>query len=109
MDKEALYSCTTPSMWVCMINGRFLVSKGHTAWKRKSDAVKTFMHSKYWEDIVEKLQNDNPDQVEETSYHRWWKYGGTGIKLEQEAYNKLIENQIVKYIEIIPVPDWVNL
>ena len=37
---DAKYACTVPSIWVCMIEGRFLVGgRGNTAWKRKSDAA----------------------------------------------------------------------
>jgi hypothetical protein len=99
-------SCTTSSIWVCMINNRFLVTKGHTAWKHKSDAVKAFKNSEYWKDVVDDLKNKHPEHCE-IGYknHTWWKYDGA--KLEQEAYNKLLENKIVKYIEISPVPDWV--
>ena len=101
-------SCTTSSIWVCMINNRFLVAKGHTAWKRKSDAVKAFKYSEYWKDVVEDLKNKHPEEVE-TWYKNYtsWKYGGKGEQLEQEAYNKLLEDKVVKYIEISPVPDWV--
>ena len=101
-------SCTTSSIWVCMINGRFLVAKGHTAWKRKSDVVKAFKHSEYWADIVEYLKNKHPEEVE-TWYktHTRWKYGGKGKQLEEETYNKLLEDKVVRYIEISPVPDWV--
>ena len=101
-------SCTTSSIWVCMINNRFLVAKGHTAWKRKSDAVKAFKYSEYWKDVVEDLKNKHPELCE-IGYrnHTWWKSSSDGAKLEQEAYNKLLENKVVKYIEISPVPDWV--
>lgn len=108
MDLIDANSCTTSSIWVCMINNRFLVAKGHTAWRRKSDAVKAFKHSEYWKDVVEDLKNKHPEKCE-TIYRNctWWKYSSDGAKLEQEAYNKLLENEIVKYIEISPVPEWV--
>jgi hypothetical protein len=108
MNSIDVNSCTTSSIWVCMINNRFLVAKGHTAWKRKSDVVNAFKHSEYWKDVVEDLKNKHPEQCENVyKNYTWWKYGGDGAKLEQEAYNKLLENKIVKYIEISPVPDWV--
>ena len=102
------YASTYPSIWVCMIEGRFLKGKGGAmAWGRKNDAVTTFKHSDYWSWIVDELKNSNPDQVEETRFHRWWKYGGQGKELEDAAYKKLLEDGIVKYMEIKPVPDWV--
>lgn len=104
------YASTYPSIWVCMIEGRFLKGKGGAmAWARKNDAVTTFKHSEYWEWIVDGLKNSNPDQVEETRFHRWWKYGGKGKDLEEQTYKELIESGKVKYIEINPIPEWVNL
>ena len=107
---DAKYACTVSSIWVCMIEGRFLVGgRGNTAWKRKSDAAVAFKHSEYWSWIVDGLKNSNPDQVEESKFHRWWKYGGQGKDLEEQAYKELIESGKLKYIEITPIPEWVNL
>ena len=104
------YVSTYPSIWVCMIEGRFLKGKGGAmAWARKNDAVTTFKHSEYWEWIVDGLKNSNPDQVEESRFHRWWKYGGKGKELEDAAYEELLASGKVKYIEITPIPDWINL
>lgn len=104
------YVSTYPSIWVCMIEGRFLKGKGGAmAWARKNDAVTTFKHSEYWEWIVDGLKNSNPDQVEESRFHRWWKYGGKGKELENVAYEELLNTGKVKYIEINPIPEWVNI
>lgn len=104
------YVSTYPSIWVCMIEGRFLKGKGGAmAWARKNDAVTTFKHSEYWEWIVDGLKNSNPDQVEESRFHRWWKYGGKGKGLEKGAYEELLTSGKVKYIEINPIPEWVNI
>jgi hypothetical protein len=105
--EDAKNNCTVSSIWVCMIEGKFLVAKGHTAWRRKSDVVNAFKNSEYWKQIVDNLMNDNQDQVEETRYHRWWKYGGQGKELESTAYQELLKNGTVKYYEIEPTPDWV--
>jgi hypothetical protein len=109
-QNDIKYASTYPSIWVCMIEGRFLKGKGGAmAWGRKNDAVTTFKHSEYWEWIVDGLKSSNPDQVEESRFHRWWKYGGKGKDLEDRAYKELIESGKVKYIEIEPVPEWTNL
>ena len=106
---EMKYVCTVPSIWVCLIEGRFLVgAKGNTAWKRKSDAAVAFKHSDYWSWIVDGLKNKHPDMVEELKYGRWWRTN-EGKDLEEKAYRELLENGTVKYMEISPVPDWVNL
>ena len=110
-QNDIKYSSTYPSIWVCMIEGRFLKGKGGAmAWARKNDAVTTFKHSEYWEWIVDGLKTNNPDQVEETRYgSRWWKYGGKGKELENVAYEELLTSGKVKYVEIKPVPEWTNL
>ena len=46
--------------------------------------------------------------VEELKYGRWWRTN-EGKDLEEKAYRELLENGTVKYMEISPVPDWVNL
>lgn len=105
---DAKYACTTSSIWVCMIEGRFLVAKGHAAWKRKADAVKAFKYSEYWSCVVDELKNNHPDMIDQYYRHYgWWINSREGKKLEDEAYQKLLEDGKVKYIEIEPVPDWV--
>ena len=107
---DVKYACTVPSIWVCMIEGRFLVGgRGNTAWKRKSDAAVAFKHSEYWGWVVDGLKNNNPDQVEESRFGRYWKYGSKGKELEDQAYSELIETGKLKYVEITPVPEWANL
>ena len=109
-QNDIKYASTYPSIWVCMIEGRFLKGKGGAmAWGRKNDAVTTFKHSEYWEWIVDGLKANNPDQVEESRFHRWWKYDGKGKELEKDAYEELLTSGKVKYVEIKPVPEWTNL
>lgn len=109
------YASTYSSIWVCMIEGRFLKGKGGAmAWARKNDAVTTFKHSEYWEWIVDELKTNNPDLVEESyrGYYRgtrWWKNSKAGNELEKAAYEELLTSGKVKYIEITPVPEWMNL
>jgi hypothetical protein len=91
-----------------MIDGKFLVSKGHAAWRRKSDAVLAFKNSIYWEDIVEALYDKHPDMVHEGyRSRRWWNEGQKGKELEDAKYTELLESGRVKYYEIEPVPSWV--
>ena len=103
------YASTYSSIWVCMIEGRFLKGKGGAmAWARKNDAVTTFKHSEYWSWIVDELKDSHPDMVEELKYGRWWRTNA-GKDLEEKAYRELLERGTVKYVEIKPIPDWVNL
>lgn len=104
------YASTYPSIWVCMIEGRFLKGKGGAmAWGRKNDAVTTFKHSEYWEWIVDELKKNNPNLVEEAYRGRyWWRNIDKGRELEKAAYDELIATGKVKYIEISPIPDWIN-
>jgi hypothetical protein len=94
-----------------MIEGRFLKGKGGAmAWGRKNDAVTTFKHSEYWEWIVAELKANNPNLTEE-GYRGgyWWRDRKVGAELEKQAYEELLTSGKVKYIEITPVPEWVNL
>lgn len=108
-QNDIKYASTYSSIWVCMIDDRFLKGKGGAmAWRRKCDAVTTFKHSEYWEWIVDGLKKNNPNLVEDSGYRnfRWWKDPKKGKELEEQAYNKLIEDKVVKYIEISPIPNW---
>lgn len=101
-------NCTTKSIWVCMINGEFLVAKGHAAWRRKSDAVLAFKNSIYWGDIVEALYNEHSDMVYEGyRRHVYWIDNKKGKELEDQKYQELLETKQVIYYEIEPVPSWV--
>ena len=101
-------NCTTKSIWVCMINGEFLVAKGHAAWRRKSDAVLAFKNSIYWEDIVDELMQKNPDLLFQGYRGRvYWDDSRKGKELEDAKYAELLESGKVKYYEIEPVPSWV--
>lgn len=106
------YASTYPSIWVCMIEGRFLKGKGGAmAWGRKNDAVTTFKHSEYWDWIVDELMKNNPGLVEE-SYrkgHLWWVNRIKGRELEKAAYEELLNTGKVKFIEINPMPEWINI
>ena len=108
-ETDAKYACTTSSIWVCMIEGRYLVAKGHTAWKRKSDAVLAFKNSEYWSWVVDGLKVKNPDLVTEGySGRRWWS-DKRGKELEDNTYQDLLKDETVKYIEIKPIPEWANI
>lgn len=104
------YVSTYPSIWVCMIEGRFLKGKGGAmAWARRCDAVTTFKHSEYWGWIVDGLKANNPNLTEE-SYRgiHWWRDHKVGAELENAAYEELLTSGKVKYIEITQVPEWVK-
>lgn len=105
------YASTYSSIWVCMIEGRFLKGKGGAmAWGRKNDAVTTFKHSEYWKWIVDELKKNNPNLVDDVyrGLH-WWKNREKGAELEKTAYEELLTSGKVKYIEISPVPEWVKM
>lgn len=109
-QNDIKYASTYPSIWVCMIEGRFLKGKGGTmAWARKNDAVTTFKHSEYWEWIVDELKKNNPNLVDDVyrGLH-WWRDCEKGVELEKTAYEELLTSGKVKYIEITPAPGWVN-
>lgn len=102
------YTSTYPSIWVCMIEGRFLKGKGGAmAWARKNDAVTTFKHSDCWKLIVDELMSNNPELIQESRYGNYW-INQKGVELEKAAYEELLTSGKVKYIEITPVPGWVN-
>lgn len=92
-----------------MIDGEFLVAKGHAAWRRKSDAALAFKNSIYWKDIVDELKKNNPNLVEDIGYRNfhWWKDSKKGKELEDAKYAELLESGKVNYYEIEPVPSWV--
>jgi hypothetical protein len=106
--EDAKNNCTVSSIWVCMIEDKFLVAKGHTAWRRKSDVVNAFKNSEYWKQVVDNLMTDNPNSTDVWyKQHRCWKYGSNGKELEATAYQKLLDDGTVKYYEIAPTPGWV--
>ena len=107
--RNSKYSETIPSIWVCMIEGRFFASKGHAAWRRKGDAVLSFKNSGYWYDIIDKLYEEHSDICEHTRYGIYWKDRQKGKELEDQAYEKLLTDGTVQYIEIVKVPEWANL
>jgi hypothetical protein len=91
-----------------MIDGKFLVAKGHGAWKRKSDAVLAFKNSDCWKHLEEELKDLHPDEVEHWGRgHRTWKYGGRGKLLTDALYEKLLADGTVSYFEIKPAPGWI--
>lgn len=101
-------NCTTKSIWVCMIDGEFLVAKGHAAWRRKSDAVLAFKNSEYWKDIIDELMQNNPDLLYHGYRgHVYWDDNRKGKELEDTKYQELLETERVTYYEIEPVPDWI--
>ena len=104
------YASTYPSIWVCLIDGRYLKGKGGAmAWGRKNDAVTTFKHSEYWSWIVDGLKEANRDFVSE-GYRGglYWNDRRKGQELEKAAYEKLLADKVVKFYEIEPIPDWVG-
>lgn len=108
-QNDIKYASTYPSIWVCMIEGRFLKGKGGAmAWGRKNDAVTTFKHSEYWERIVDGLKTNNPELIQESKYGHYW-VNTKGSELEKQAYEELLTSGKVKYIEITPAPDWINI
>lgn len=111
--RDNLYTSSTNSIWVCLIEGRFLVSKrGTTAWQRKSDSISAFKHSDYWRYIVCDLKLQHPDLISQSSScggKKWWLDRKRGEQIEKEKFNELMKDGIIQFIEIKPVPNWVNI
>lgn len=109
--RDNLYTSSTNAIWVCLIEGRFLVSKrGTTAWQRKSDAVIAFKHSSYWQYIVESLKVQHSNLISQCGLNKkWWNNRKQGEQIEKEKLNELIKDGIIQFVEIKPVPDWVNV
>lgn len=109
--RDNLYKCTQSSMWVCMIEGRFLVSKqGKVGFKCKRDAALAFKNSEYWEYIVGDLKVFHKDKSSASAISgRYWNSNKVGKEIEDKKYKELLEQGIVKYYEINQVPGWVNL
>ena len=108
--RDNLYKSTSSSIWVCMGEGRFLVSKkGRTGWSNKSSAALAFKSSSYWNFITFDLKKQHEDRCVEYRWGLEWKDRAEGEKLEKEIYQKLIEDGTVKYIEIKQVPEWANI
>jgi hypothetical protein len=86
--RDNLYICSTNSIWVCLIEGRYLVSKyGKTSWRRRCDAINTFKRSDYWKYIC---INKSAQEIE-------------------DIYNDFIEKGLIKFIELKPVPKWADI
>lgn len=108
--RDNLYKSTCSSMWVCLIHGRFLISKkGRTGWNQKSSAALAFKNSCYWDYITWNLKKKHMDKCEENRWGVSWKNQKEGEEMEKEVYQNLIKEGVVKYIEIKPIPEWTNL
>lgn len=110
---EAKNNSTISSMWVCMVDGKFLKSKqGKVGFVNKKDAVLAFKCSDYWKQIVQNIKNE---LIEMCHYYNksctkiGWNDKKQGKTIEDEKYNDMLANGCIKYIEITPVPDWINL
>lgn len=94
---ESLYKCTTTKFWVCMVEGRVLISRqGHCAFTRKSSAAQAFLNSDYWYFVEDKEREKlNID------FYEW----ETNYKNESKrVYKELLESGKVKYFEVEPIP-----
>lgn len=80
--RDVLYKCTSNKIWVCMIEGRMLISKrGRAAWSCKSGAALAFLNSSYWNYVKYNEENS------------------------KKLYKELLKNGTVKYVELTPIPD----
>lgn len=92
LKNSALDNSTVTHFWVCMIEGRILVShRGVCAWKNKCGAARTFMESDYWIEYINKFKSEAKHSEK--------------VKLQRRVYEQLLKDGIVKYIEISPIPD----
>jgi hypothetical protein len=100
IKEKVLNRCTTAKFWVCMVEGRVLVSRrGNCAFTRKSSAAQAFLNSEYWYFVEDK------ERVKLNIDFDEWE---TNYKNESKrVYKELLESGIVKYIEVFPVPSWV--
>lgn len=109
--RDNLYTSSTNAIWVCLIEGRFLVSKrGTAAWQRKSDSIHAFKHSDYWRYIIRDLKSQHPDLISrDNRNNEWWNNRKQGEQIEKEKFDEFIKDGVIQFIEIKPVPDWVNI
>ena len=111
--RDSLYQSTTNSIWVCMIEGRIMTGSGWNTrsrnkcgWTNKNAVAQAFKHTPYWKFIKSSLKAQHP----EINSSDWWYSGrGEAKKIMKDEYNRLLNEGIVKYIEITQVPDWVNI
>ena len=88
--RDNLYIDTTNSIWVCLVEGRYLISNSarhRTSWKRRCNAVTAFKNSNYWKFIC---RNKTAQEIE-------------------DIYNDYLETGMVKFIEIKPIPVWADI
>ena len=88
--RDNLYIDTTSSIWVCLVEGRYLISNStrqRTSWKRRCNAVAAFKNSNYWKFIC---RNKTVQEIE-------------------DIYNDYLETGMVKFIEIKPIPVWADI
>lgn len=98
--RDNLYMCTRSSMWVCMVEGRFLTSRmGIVGFTSKQGAVMAFKESYYWRYI----KNDLHRQYTQLMSTKEW------LKIENDKYKELLDSKIVQFIEITKVPEWANI
>lgn len=98
----AINSCTVNRFWVCMIEGRVLTSRrGVCAWRNKCGAARTFIASGYWFEYVSRLKKEHAPDISWGVFETDTKY----ITLQRQAYEQLLKDGIVKYIEVSPVPE----
>lgn len=110
--RDNLYKCTSNSFWVCLIEGRFLVSKrGRVGFTRKSDAALAFKNSDYWDFIVRTLKTTHKDQAYKSQWGESWCWNNNkeGKLIEDNKYKELLKNGTIVYSEIKRIPDWANI
>jgi hypothetical protein len=71
-----------PSIWICMINDKFLSVDGQTGCDTEEGIIELFKKSEYWKYMISTLDS-----------------------AEEILYKKLLEEKTVKYFEITPFND----
>lgn len=75
-----------PSIWICMINDKFLSVDGQTGCDTEEGIIELFKKSEYWKYMIYTL-----DSSEDSA--------------KEILYKKLLEEKTVKYFEITPFND----
>lgn len=100
--RDNLYKSITNSMWVCLIEGRIMVGNGVRSYNKcafttKAAAALVFKNTPYWRYIAYSIEKEHPNT-----------YGKELNKILDKEYKRLLKEGIVKYLQVSPIPDWVN-
>lgn len=98
IKEKVLNRCTTAKFWVCMVEGRVLVSRrGNCAFTRKSSAVQAFLNSKYW------IHEEDEERCRRGYSWEEWE---SCKALSKACYEKLKNDGKVRFLEVEPISNY---